>query len=88
MSSWRWSAPSAPSETITKVTDLTTVSNVIASLPEGWVNVEVYRVGTPTTEAVKEISVENALEHPQTIPFLGSEATAKLYLQRHKEVYW
>src|SRR3989338_4375689 len=57
------SAPSAPSETITKVTDLTTVSNVIASLPEGWVNVEVYRVGTPTTEAVKEISVENALKH-------------------------
>ena len=33
------------------------------------------------------ISVDSALEHPQTIPFLGSEATAKLYLQRHKEVY-
>ena len=56
--------PSAPSaETVTKVTDLTTVSNVIASLPEGWVNVEVYQVGTPTTEVVKEISVENALKH-------------------------
>ena len=59
------SAAAAPSaaETTTKVTDLTKVSNVIASLPEGWVNVEVYQVGTPTTETVKEISVENALKH-------------------------
>ena len=32
-------------------------------------------------------SIENALEHPQTIPFLGGEAIAKAYLAKHKEVY-
>lgn len=33
------------------------------------------------------IPVKNALEHPQTIPFLGGEKRAQSYLQRHKEVY-
>ncbi|MBI5391578.1 hypothetical protein HZB00_01100 [Candidatus Woesearchaeota archaeon] len=33
------------------------------------------------------INVDDALEHPQTIPFLGGEATAKAYLARHKDVY-
>ena len=33
------------------------------------------------------ISVERALEHPQTIPFIGGEERAKRYLERHKEVY-
>ncbi len=33
------------------------------------------------------ISVDAAFEHPQTIPFLGGEATAKAYLAKHKEMY-
>jgi len=33
------------------------------------------------------ISVDDALEHPQTIPFLGGEERAKAYLKRHKEVF-
>jgi hypothetical protein len=33
------------------------------------------------------ITVESALEHPQTIPFAGSEDTAKRYLPRHREAY-
>ncbi len=33
------------------------------------------------------ISVDQALNHPQTIPFLGSEATAKAYLAKHREIY-
>ena len=32
------------------------------------------------------IDVAQALEHPQTIPFLGGRARAEQYLQRHKEV--
>ncbi|MEK6903488.1 MAG: hypothetical protein AABW64_02480, partial [Nanoarchaeota archaeon] len=32
------------------------------------------------------ISVDQALSHPQTIPFLGGEQRAQQYLQRHKEV--
>ena len=35
----------------------------------------------------KVIPVSQALEHPQTIPFLGGEERAKLYLEKHKEVY-
>lgn len=34
-----------------------------------------------------EIKVKHALEHPQTIPFLGGEERAKRYLARHKEVF-
>lgn len=33
------------------------------------------------------ISVENALSHPQTIPFAGGKARAEAYLKKHKEVY-
>jgi len=33
------------------------------------------------------INVDAALEHPQTIPFLGGEAIAQAYLAKHKEVY-
>ena len=33
------------------------------------------------------ISADDALDHPQTIPFLGGEEIAKAYLVRHKEVY-
>ncbi len=33
------------------------------------------------------IAVDDALVHPQTIPFLGGEDTAKRYLAKHKEVY-
>ncbi len=33
------------------------------------------------------INVENALAHPQTIPFLGGEAIAQAYLAKYKEVY-
>lgn len=33
------------------------------------------------------ISIENALEHPQTIPFLGGEERAKNYLKKHQQVY-
>ena len=32
------------------------------------------------------IDVEQALEHPQTIPFLGGSARAEQYLQQHKKV--
>ncbi len=32
------------------------------------------------------ISVSNALEHPQTIPFLGGEEQTQKYLQRHKDI--
>ena len=33
------------------------------------------------------VSIENAMEHPQTIPFLGGREQAEKYLQKHKEVY-
>jgi hypothetical protein len=33
------------------------------------------------------ISVDQALEHPQTIPFCGGEAQAKEYLKKHEENY-
>lgn len=33
------------------------------------------------------ISVDDAIEHPQTIPFLGGEAIAKAYLAKHREAY-
>ncbi|MEK6937971.1 MAG: hypothetical protein AABX04_02910 [Nanoarchaeota archaeon] len=33
------------------------------------------------------IIVDAALEHPQTIPFLGGEDVAKRYLAKHREVY-
>jgi len=33
------------------------------------------------------IAVDDALTHPQTIPFLGGEEIAKVYLAKHKEVY-
>lgn len=33
------------------------------------------------------IPVKQALDHPQTIPFLGGENRAQRYLQRHEEVY-
>ncbi len=46
-------APITP-EVLTKITDLTTVSDVIGSLPEGWTNIDVYQVGTPTTETITE----------------------------------
>jgi len=32
-------------------------------------------------------SVDDALEHPQTIPFLGGQERAEAYLKRHREVY-
>ena len=35
----------------------------------------------------RKISVEEALAHPQTIPFLGGEQIAADYLIKHKEVY-
>lgn len=36
----------------------------------------------------ERIPVDSALEHPQTLPFLGvDETTAKKYLEKHKEVY-
>lgn len=38
-----------------------------------------------STSAV--IQVEEALGHPQTIPFLGGEERAQKYLKRHKGVY-
>ncbi len=33
------------------------------------------------------IKVDDALEHPQTIPFLGGVDKAKAYLAKHREVY-
>ncbi|MBU0467248.1 MAG: hypothetical protein KJ718_03760 [Nanoarchaeota archaeon] len=33
------------------------------------------------------VPVKRALEHPQTIPFLGGEDRARKYLKKHKEVY-
>lgn len=33
------------------------------------------------------IKVAKALEHPQTIPFIGGEERTQKYLERHKEVY-
>lgn len=33
------------------------------------------------------ISVSKALQHPQTIPFLGGKERAERYLKRHQEVY-
>ncbi|MBI2148876.1 hypothetical protein HYU23_04295 [Candidatus Woesearchaeota archaeon] len=33
------------------------------------------------------ISVDDALYHPQTIPFLGSKDTAERYLVKHRKVY-
>ncbi len=33
------------------------------------------------------IPIDEALEHPQTIPFLGGEEMAKVYLQEYNEVY-
>ncbi len=33
------------------------------------------------------ISVEDALKHPQTIPFIGGEDRANAYLSKHKEVF-
>lgn len=33
------------------------------------------------------ISLEEALDHPQTIPFLGRQERAERYLERHGEVY-
>ena len=34
-----------------------------------------------------DISVDDALEHPQTIPFLGGQERAEAYLKRHREVF-
>ncbi|MEK6963343.1 MAG: hypothetical protein AABX70_02865 [Nanoarchaeota archaeon] len=34
-----------------------------------------------------QIKVKSALEHPQTVPFLGGEERAERYLSRHQEVY-
>ncbi|MBI2129784.1 hypothetical protein HYX19_04750 [Candidatus Woesearchaeota archaeon] len=40
------------------------------------------------TDAPSEvISVDYALEHPQTIPFLGGVKRAEMYLKKYKEVY-
>jgi hypothetical protein len=33
------------------------------------------------------ISVDDALEHPQTVPFLGGQERAEAYLKRHREVF-
>ena len=33
------------------------------------------------------ISFQEALEHPQTIPFVGGEERAEKYLEKHKKVY-
>jgi hypothetical protein len=33
------------------------------------------------------ISVDDALEHPQTIPFLGGQERAEAYLKRHREIF-
>ncbi len=33
------------------------------------------------------ISVDDALDHPQTIPFLGGREVAEKYLAKHREVY-
>ena len=33
------------------------------------------------------VSLEDALKHPQTIPFLGGEERAIKYLERHREIY-
>ena len=33
------------------------------------------------------ISVDDALEHPQTIPFLGGQKRAEAYLRKHREVF-
>ena len=33
------------------------------------------------------ISVDDALEHPQTVPFLGGQERAEAYLERHREVF-
>ena len=33
------------------------------------------------------LSIEQALEHPQIIPFLGGEARAEAYLQKHSKIY-
>ncbi len=34
-----------------------------------------------------DINVDDALSHPQTIPFLGGKQNAQAYLAKHKEVY-
>lgn len=36
---------------------------------------------------LKAFKVDNALEHPITIPFIGGEQRAQQYLQKHKEIY-
>lgn len=33
------------------------------------------------------IAVKDALQHPQTIPFLGGEERASKYLEKHQEIY-
>ncbi len=33
------------------------------------------------------VKVDNALDHPQIVPFLGGEQIAKAYLAKHKDVY-
>jgi len=64
MASAKETAPTA--ETLTKITDLTKVTDIIASLPEGWTNVDVYQIGSPISETVKETLatvVESALKY-------------------------
>jgi len=58
-------APKAP-ESLKKITDLTKINDIIASLPEGWTNVDVYQVGESKSETVTkslESLLTEALKH-------------------------
>jgi len=47
-----------------------------------------YRKLKKTTESKKDVfSINMALEHPQTIPFLGGKERAQRYLRKHEQVY-
>ncbi len=46
--------------------------------------VDYAKLRASTSEVIK---VDDALAHPQTIPFLGGEQNAQAYLDKHKDVY-
>ncbi len=52
-------------------------------------NVRVFVVDYETLKRSSSgvISLDSALEHPQTIPFLGGRQVAEKYLAKHREVY-
>ena len=81
-----------PQEEFQRLLDLEDGVNVFvvdASKLEKWPD-EFYGIDSPSKKQVRR-KIDGldmvAINHPQTIPFLGGEERARKYLQRHKEVY-